>query len=689
MAELPSGVGPNDPLGGMGGGEGAPKYPNPENQAETIRRYNEVSIDRLPVGAERIISLLQSTEIGEDGDVTSLRKAIDVALAYREGLTLGPSGRAYEFEPHDTTNKSNKLIIANLERMFTTVEGSINRPGTATPYINAALENALDGRIQRAQEYHNDPVTWQTTIRMRLEQQNQGLMGVGKKKKVLDDEKIQQIVSEASNRAEREFAAIPALVELRSYADTRAVFDQVFFIRERTCEDPGAAGKVGSAEIYCPTPDSPHWATLFGGEVTAEYGKKTAEIFEEIIKIGLPQDQAFMQRVGIEPLPTELRTLVRPDVYANGFTNAETFATWLDHLLKKADGRMDVVWQAWKLALSLEVVDTLGVTTVENKSDNRVAPNGDRLPNRHKYVLATPPLGNSLFTFINHLKIKRRLELGLYTDGSRASTEKFISHSGLPVSIEHIPDLCSDYLHQAEIELDLRGLNGAGIVLQDFLNRLPQAGMIDFDDKRHEKLRSKLIAMRDNPEGDRRVKISLWDLWLYGKISFADPKFPWFQTDQPSADSTPGELEPGSFGFWLLTRSRSFSILEDIRSQPAIKDLSSPDFFVKRLRNWTKVLGNIDAEKNPQDNPRMWWTMGLLEYHLGGLLNHGAVKRDSNEDFRDRSVGESMDRSREGGTGGEKSVTIGDFLSRATECGFLRQADANFIANYLQFKLIL
>lgn len=664
MAELPGGGTPGG-VGGLGRPEN-PLSPRPENSAENIRRYNEASIDRLPVGAERIIGALMSTEVGEAGDVTEIRKAVDTALAYREGLTLGVSGSAYEFEPK---NSRDRIKIAHLEKKFVTIEDSMSRPGTAAPYINAALEDALDGRIQRAEEYHKDPATWQADLRMRLSRQNEIYIQAGRKDLAISDEAVTQIVTTESKKAQNEFEAIPKLIELRSLADTRNILEEVFVLRQRTCENPELAKEVGG-QYYCPTPDGPHWVTLFQGESTQDYGKGVADAFEEIVKIGLHPD--VVARLGMEPIPAEVRQQVKTEIYARGFVNAIAFGTWANRILQRTRGRMDEVWQAWRLALSWEVIDALGLTTEVDAKDPQ---------HREKYVLATPPFGNALFTWINHMKEKRRLEFGLYTDGkTRFSIEKHVGHSGLPISIDHIPNLCPDYLHKALIEFDARGLDPE--IRQNLLRYLPTQGMVDYNED-YVKLRKNLEDLARDP--NRKVKISLWDIWLYGRVGLADPKFPWFQTDQPSAEDTASELEPGSFGFWLLTRSRSAGILESIRSLPSLRDISAPDYFSKIVRNWAKVLGPVKEDMKPEDNPRAWWVMGLVLYHTSGILNKGNIQRNSNQDFRDLSLGEAIDMHRRGAPTGEKAMTVGDFVGRALECGFLRPKDADFMQKQLGY----
>lgn len=673
MTEIPGGGIPGS-AGGLGRPEDQPG-PRRESNTEIVRRYNEASIDRLPVGAERIISTLMSAEVREGGDVTELRKAVDNALAYREGLTFGVKGAAYEFEPK---NPRDRIKIATIEKKFATTEDSLNRPGTATPYINAALEDALDGRIQRAQEYHDDPTAWQTNIRMRIAQQNEIYKQAGRVDLVLGDDRVTQTVEEETQKIQREYDAIPKLIELRGLADTRNVLDEVFQLRQRTCENPELAKEVGG-QYYCPTPDGMHWVTLFQGETTADYGKGVADAFEEIVKMGLHPD--VVARLGMEPIPVEVRQQVKQEIYARGFVNAVAFGTWMNDVLKRTEGRMDEAWQAWRLALSWEVIDTLGVTT---EKVNIKDPISKETKIKEKYVFATPPIGNALFTFINHLKEKRKLEYGLYTDGTRFSTEKFVGHSGLPMSIDHIPNLCSDYLHKASIEFNAKGLSPE--VRQNLLRNLPTQGMVDYEED-YGKLRKSLEDLAKDP--NKKVKISLWDIWLYGRVGLADPKFPWFQTDQPSADDPADELEPGSFGFWLLTRSRSAGILESIKSQPSLRDVAAPDFFSKIVRNWTKVLGPVKEDMKPEDNPRVWWVAGLIHLHQTNLERPGIKpnpKIDEESKYHWSQKNEGLSISAKGME--DKGVAVNDIFYNAVLCGFLRPKDVDWIKNKLDIKTV-
>jgi len=681
MAEdLTGGIGS---LGSLGGGErgpigGGPLRPEQDRGHEDFRRRQE-AVDRLPFGAEHLINSLLSAEVGEAGDVTELKKAIDTALAYREGLTFGVSGAVYEFDP---ANPRDRLKVANLQRMFTTVEGSISRSGTAVTYINAAIENALDGRILRAQEHHDGSEGWNASERRRLESQNEAYRRAKREDLVLSPEQIASTIGDEAKRMVNEYEAIPRLVELKSDADSRAVLDQAFVIRMRTCEDPGLASKVGSSEIYCPTPDSPHWAAIFGGEVTDDYGKGVANVFEEMVKMALPNE--VISRLGMESIPTSVRSQVKENVYAKGFESAIGFGTWLNHLLEKANGRMDMVWGAWKLALTLEVIDTLGQTIDETKNRE-----GEK---NNKFVLAAPPLGNALMTFLNHLREKRMVEYGLKADGKRFSTEKFVGHAGLPMSIDHIPDLCSDYLHESTVKFDKRGLVSMGSVARNLseTKNLPRVGDVDYD-KKYDKLREDLNKVI-NGGGSETFEISLWDLWLYGRTSFADPNFPWYQTDQPDADATPGELSLGSFGMWLLTRSRASKVLDDIKSQPSLQDLGAPGFFAERLRNWTKVLGPLKDSVKPEDNPRAWWVMGVINLHLGSRrlggikLKSGIIEENPELEYSWTAKGQDISPEAPGKA--ERSVSLGDVFESALRCGFLRKVDVDFINKKLGMQVL-
>jgi len=652
----PSGMEPGGPL-------------SPEsNIPREFREYSERSSSALPMPGTDLIEQLQSIEVGESGEVEQLRRVVQEALAFREGLVSGVGGEVYSFDPTERTDKQkialDKQKVALLENMFTSVEASTARPYVA--YLDIAIDEAIEGRIRRAQSYRNDPDKWRQGEARKYETLNRRLIKSGRGP--IDQEEITGLISANERELVNEYLAIPKLAGLKNHVHARRVFDTAFIHRMQTCEDPGRASKLG-IELTTVTPDGGHWIGLLQGEARGEFGQDVNSALEEMVKFALPDDT--VRTLQLEPIPPEVRKYVPQNVYATGFDNATEFGVWLKHLLTKSNGRMDVVWGAWRLMLTMEVADTLGEDV--NKDKNT-------------WMLAAPPIGNALMTFLAHLEKKRTIELGLDKDKRRVQVDRYVSHGGLPMSFDMIPNLCEDFLHNSEVDFDKSYRDSYRQAAENMARNLPADGG-GKNDKLRQTIREWLEGRKDKLKG-----VSLWNLWLYGRLSLADSKFPWFMTEQETKDNEPGELPLGSFGGWLLRRFRAGpeGVLKDIRSRPSARDLADPDFFASRLRNWGKVLGvvkNLNPEEKgylkPEENPRAWWVMGLVRYHLGGTKTDSPItKNDPERDYRTLSRSEEVLKKK---TAAETrgSGTTGDIFHNAYICGFLRQEDIAWIKEQL------
>ncbi len=672
-----------DPFGMV---PGAPRPGGPENQQnmspELRERYERGGA--LPVEGMDLLENLQSAEIGERGDISELRDAIDEALAFKEGLEMGFTGAAYEFNPTETHgHAADKQKIANLQKLFTTVEGATARPNPT--YLDIAINEAVQGRIRRAQDWHRNPQKYLNRFKSEYTRLNRALIRNGQKP--LEEDEVQMEIQRKAGDLQNEFTAIPALVELSNYVQARGTFDVAFRYRMQTCENPKEAAALGN-DTKTVTPDGPDWMGYFQGKETGDFGDEVNAVFEEIIKFGLPEDKnpktkmSITERLGMKPIPSKVRDLVPESIYADGFKSGVIFGVWMNHLLEVADGRMDIVWSAWKMALTTEVIDTLGQTIDKVKE---------------VYVLASPPYGNSLFSFINHLPEKRAIELGLKVDGTRNQTEIYISHGGLPMSagdhkdkngnmVPIFPSLCSDYLHESKIKFDAEGLSSNSQTFITLLENLPNPGDPDWNPS-YAELRKNLEGFKNGKKADGtqikkedNIEIALWDIWLYGRISFADLKFPWFQTDQPDHNAVPNELPPGNMGSWFLTRGRANGIVEDLKSQPTLGELGDPLFFVKRVRNWAKVLGKIKDER-PEDNPRNWWIMGILHLHTGKAGQRAPIVKEKPEgNFQISNRKEEIEI---GGATSTTGISTGDILENAIRCGFIRETDREWLKKKL------
>ena len=680
---------PPSPDNLYGQGKDVLQSPYGEQSPDTeliTRRMLESGEGGLPVAGRELILNLTSVEVGENGDITELTELVFKALAYKEGLLMGPRGKAYEFDPHDPNDRHK---LATLHDQFLTSEGMGDRPQNA--YIDMALEEALEGRIRRAEDYHNDPERKKARLRSKTQKGyhrlNQSLKIEGKPGYKDDDIEamVDLDVREYEEMMVREYEAIGSIVDLLHHVKSRKEVDIAFLFRNRTCEDPKGAATLGNNTNH--TPEGSHFSGLFFNSPESEgFGKGVNAVLEEIVKITLPEE--VIQRLGMVPIPPDVRKQVHENPYANGFDSAVSFGTFLNHLLDVAGGRMDVVWNAWKFALTTELINDLAVYET----------NGT-------WMLGAPPLSNALMTYLAHLLEKRQVELNLRKgdDGEyyQKGVERFVWHAGPPMTWDKIPSLCEGYLRESKITFDHMAFEGEemlpSIVQENIFYNLPELGDPDYD-PRYDKLRQDLFDLvrgTKNSDGTpkvKSVKISLSDLWLYGRLSFADMKFPWYQTAQTDITQEPGEVPYGSYAGWLLKRQRAGdpdgSVWQNVKSPPSIQELGDPTFFDKRLRNWVKVLGPVPvdvAEMPPDKNFRAWWVASILNYHIPGNSRTKISVEDPLRDFRIKDPRQGLTLEGAGIT--SQGVSFGDVLDNALRCGFLREADKEWIYNYLDVKI--
>jgi len=672
-------------MGGQGPGEEEARRRMLEGGPipEATRLYGE-RIGLYPMEGRDLVELINEAEIGEGGDVSEISSALRQALAFREGLVFGPEGENI----YDLRDPAELVYLHNL---FTTVEGSTARPNVF--YLDAAIKEALGRRVREAERWHQNEEWWERRLRRRFKRSNK-LEG----KVPLSKEEINNAIKQERSEMKNTYEVVPKLLELQNRVEARGVVDQAFIQRMGTCEDPRSASSLLNHDRrYQPpvTPDKGHWSAFFQREREGEFGHDVNKVFWEIVKFGL--DDEVIKRLGLEPIPPDIREKVPTFIYADGFDSIPAFRKWLSHLMDTANNRMDIVWNAWKLAMTWEITSELGI----------------KITKEGKYKVAIPPIGNALLTWTAHTEEKRATEFGLTKDDKRVEGQvgKYVTHSGLPISMGKFPPLCRSFLHESRPRLtkeDLEVLpNG---VLENLRKKLPKPDDPQSPDYEnldrgerynHRKLREELEAVLkgevDSETGKpKKLEISLWDLWLYGGLSLADEKFPWFLTEEVEPGVTPGELSAGSFGGWLLKRSRCLGerggVLNDIRMRPSVQELADPDFFASRVRTWDKVLGavkNVSPSHEdylpPEKNPRAWWVAGLIRYHTGG---RGTKSRITNEEpFREyRTVATTQEIGKRGEAADARIPSVGDIFRHALNCGFLRRKDVAWIQQKLSME---
>jgi hypothetical protein len=439
-------------------------------------------------------------------------------------------------------------------------------------------------------------------------------------------------IKSKENLSENELDRIGELIDIQNQFTARGLIDSSFRQRMQTVQVSELATELvgrapdGSISVK---PDKGHWKAI----LNSPFGEKVDKVLRKIVDMAdknkLPKGILDKEYGGIK------KGGIEDNIYAEGFKDSEIFKGWLQELLNVADQRMDVVWFAWRLALIWEIPATIGSSK-----------------NKDKFKIADAPIGNDLFTWTAHLEAKRKSEFGLTPSGVRKYQEKNLTHTGYPLSIDHIcpegsKQLCKSYLHESIVRW--KGKKG----------------------------------------------ISLWEIWSQDGLSLG--KLPWDSTELQQEGLETEELSTGSFGFWLLKRSRAGKILEDIRSRPSLRDISDPDFFAKRVRIWNKVLplndlySENDKEKfyeneeiKPEYNPRNWWLAGIL-LHSNPELESSHIplaKENSDKLYRTFSVGERWGKGMVGTTESKKPI-IAEILNHAYQCGFLRENDIDWLKRKL------
>jgi len=642
----------------------------------------------LPMEGGDLLEDLMGVEIGEGGDIKELVNVLERVRAFQEGLL--DTNLPFELDPNNLRSPETRYMLSYFRNLFVTVEGATKRPNT--PYLGIQEKLVVEEPLRESRKWRGEPGKEEYRKKRREQFEKINKIRIQKGRKVITD--INDRIDKELNLLEKEHLARKKLLGVLNYLEARQSVDSAFIQRMYTCENPEQASKLGQ-EIRAVSPDGSTWESFFHTEGFSDFGQKVDDIFEEIVKFGMTEED--VEKFGMTETPDKKvrekvckneGDIAKIGVYADGFKNTKAFASWLKHLIEKADGRVDIVWSAWKLALIWEVPEKLGIYIKKDKEPL-------------KYALATPPVGNSLIGWTSHLKEKRKGEFGLDINGKRYQPEKFMTHSGLPLSIDAIPNLCEDFLHEKKIEFNKAELDNSdwgkklSEVLKNIKDRLPKNRNSFLYTEDYEKLKKDLDDFFS--KGDKKsVKVSLWDLRIIGGWKFSDPLFPWLTSDRPPiGESDVGELPRGAFGAWLLKRARAFKVLTDIRSRPALNELGDPDFFASRIRNWTKVLGSIkdvpEGHKDyvsPEDNPRAAWLLSIFRYYTSGPVAQKPRLSNWNDEYDYRVPERNLDLSWLLPGRAKSSVSMGDVLFSATQCGFLRKRDADWILHSLRVGLM-
>lgn len=552
----------------------------PEHEEEAIRRARE-SADAESVTRTEVEGAVRGFYYPVEGEefITDLqaveREALPAlakeAMAFKEGLKFGNDEYALD-EPE---------TVQYLQTLFSSVEGGIERPDSR--YVDAAIKERVRKEVKRVKRGIRE-------IKQAARGEKRGLSQQEKRE-------VGQLQTEISQ-----------LTRIENQRHGRLAIDVAFTQRHKACEEGGSvANLLSRAPDYglSVKPDKGHWQ----GALSGEFGEKVDTVLREIVRAGM-----------------------ETNIYASGFTDAEVFRKWLGNLLQKAEGRMDVVWFTWRLALLWELPAEFGAKEIDGK-----------------WKIADPPLGNDLHTWITWMMLKRMNEWGVDADGRRIRNTKYLTHTGFPLSIAGIKRLCGSYLHYARVD----------------------------------------VPRENNPrEKDSRSLFYLW--WEKGmKIGGdfgRDPNIiPWNLTELQPRGLDTDELGTGSFGLWFLTRFRANKVREDIRSRLSLRDLADPDCFGGRLRNWDKVFGQAANSSPPEEHPRTLWLLAqLMAHHPNRAKGIPAVREDPEMDYRSWSRQETWTVDRKGGK--SDTVSVWEILNHAEQCGWSRKIDVDYIVKELNIR---
>ncbi len=525
--------------------------------------------EAFPMSERDLVEHIRSAET-----VNQLRGSVMHLMAYKEGLKFG-------IERYDLDSPT---VLLDLKTKFTSKERMMDRPSVPY-YAEAALNERVSGVARRLKR---------------------------KEELTQNEQKI-----------------IEQLIQLGNLTDARKVVDQAFLQRMRVCENATGAAQLGfgeSKEGKVFTPDQVHFQSIFRDKD----GQKINNVIREIIRMGTPPEE--LRKVNLEPVEG-----VPYDVYAQGFvgewvdgeyrTGQEIFQKWIKHLNETAEGRMDLVWLGFRIAVFWEEISELGLTINEDLSKKKDD------PGRRNYIFGDPPIVNNLWPWIKWTKEKRWTEFGLDADKRRVRPARFITHSGHPGSnINMITDLCSSYLKYAKVK-------------------------------------------RPKSPGDIK-KESLWKIWWEEGVSFADEAFPWERTEvQPEADDI-DSVPPGMISGWFLSRARAKLISDYARSTPKKEELIDPHFYEGMLRNWEKIQ-KVKPDTPSKENPRAVWLLDVLASRLDP-----PTTRDnpyySYTSPRETMSGERVDLSASQ-MGELRTPSIYEALEAAREVGFISGNDYRMI----------
>jgi hypothetical protein len=684
-----------------------------QQQAEQlVHRTTEQSLGRMSFEGQYHIDMLGMAEVKRGGDVSELEKEVFDAIAYGVGLDwgrddpfiynidrplVGPGGTQ---EPEDHFKERREIGLTHIMGKWLTVEDGLRRPGSSF-YLWGAAREALEGRRKRVRAYvRRSEIDMIRTIVDQIDDFNGERLKDGESpyteqqrndlyEWMLAKAKTREAIKEA--KIQDENRATKWIVRTKEQLEAIIILDAAYIQRMLACEYPdGAAQLLFRDQRGAPSvsPEVTHLKALFYGD----FGQKVDRALRAIVRVAVPpegQERRIDRDTNTHQVNPEVDQAgfdIPTTIYATNFDSSSTlFAKWREYIRSEADGDELAAFTAWKLALTWELPGQFG-WAYEKKGG------------RENVVFADPSVGNAINPFLMTLDKKQEVELGLDPQGNRFHTDTYVSYAGPPLltigpkiyaentegvdSIKFRPP-CESYLHNSKITIPKDKLRTEMMETLRNLNlNLPEG-----------KLRTEAGNIQGDIGETDKLEISLFDLWYSGRFSMGGrldeegklvESFPWIETERTEQ---PGEVPKATYAGWRLRVFRAWDVIKNgIQLRPSLAELSNPDFFGARCRNWGKVFGPLRTRAQllpgedyvePWESIRTWWVAGLIHLHHGGEVKDLIKSKSDELQYR---IGQKSEMLLDQGEGKEgRAPAVKDILRNAQNCGFLRPEDADWI----------
>lgn len=620
----------------------------------------------------------------QSADIERVRLATEESIAYMEGLNYGALVSHYDLE--------DELVVSEIRDMFTSVEGSIDRPGFQ--YVFSAVRAGLTEAVREANRF-NDQVTrygnspeekerglteWRVAFggerrrHWQLVSDNYRRQGL----EPLNEETIEMQVavdtSSQETRLKNWFQSKNELNGLKHHLDARVLyFDRAFRERQSTCENEEDQVSLSGKGIK---PDIGAWTGFYWGNRKGERWRTdgVSDWGDAVSRV-----EAAIEDIGLGKIPIEglkdnpAAGWYARDIYVNGFSNTAEFTKWFRTIAKHSviDGkeRMDVVWAAWRMSVWKEKITKLAWKVDLSVDEKTGQVSG-------KYVFGNPPFASDLMQKALHSEKMRANELGWKGLVIEGGVKKII-----------------DWDTGKKIVLDANGKEtGTELITEDDFKKQP-------DRYRH----FKALSHSGHPlsigrigrlvedfmtyqtfEGNDGKKTSLQEAWR-GKngngVSMGSNKFPFISLEHKEPGEPSDEQAAGGVGLWFLNRLRASTVRKDLRSVPKPHDLSVEFFQGSNIRMWEKIKkivpGELDKDGVPQ-NPFVWYLAGVLRARSPREVNKKGEYVQGDRGLRSADNNDKTIANIKAERASEQLFADYDIINNALLCGVISKAERDW-----------